>query len=355
MDKQKLYETLENNGQLAAVDLESLAHHYPYFTTVQHLLSKEYNEQRDHRFAGQMQRSAIAASSRKALRNYLLHTTRRTPETPTEREIEIVSLKFRAEEVNEIAEVPAPFIVDLTQEEIPDSIGSLVDQMIEEQPAAIITEEIWNIDWRETQEKEIIEEQEATTLEEKEPEPLVRAVEVYDSMDLNIISEAVNSSIQIEVSQTDDEKEDLPEATDEFAKWLWRKSQNKQSEESEEVEEQSSRESHWKEIDIAELFPSKPAADSQQKEHQRNLIDRFIRTEPRIVPGKVSEYESGNLAKDSLEEDPNLVSETMAQLFVRQGRIDKAKKIYKKLMALYPEKSIYFAAQLKNLDKTKKG
>jgi tetratricopeptide (TPR) repeat protein len=44
----------------------------------------------------------------------------------------------------------------------------------------------------------------------------------------------------------------------------------------------------------------------------------------------------------------------MAQLYARQGKLDKARKAYKKLIELYPEKSIYFAAQLKNLDKLKK-
>ena len=37
-----------------------------------------------------------------------------------------------------------------------------------------------------------------------------------------------------------------------------------------------------------------------------------------------------------------------------QGKFDKAKKAYRKLIELYPEKSVYFAAQLKNLDKPKK-
>ena len=91
-----------------------------------------------------------------------------------------------------------------------------------------------------------------------------------------------------------------------------------------------------------------PEPEEQKKE---DVIERFIQTEPQINRGKAIEYVAGNMAKESLEEDLNLVTETMAKLYVKQGKLDKARKAYKKLIELYPEKSIYFATQLKNLNK----
>ncbi len=88
--------------------------------------------------------------------------------------------------------------------------------------------------------------------------------------------------------------------------------------------------------------------NSHKKE---DVIERFIQTEPQINRGKAIEYVAGNMAKESLEEDLNLVTETMAKLYMKQGKLDKARKAYKKLIELYPEKSIYFATQLKNLNK----
>jgi hypothetical protein len=76
--------------------------------------------------------------------------------------------------------------------------------------------------------------------------------------------------------------------------------------------------------------------------------------EPRITPGKAADYSISDLAKESLEDDMEFVTETMAQLFVLQGKIDRAKKAFKKLMVLHPEKSVYFATQLKNIDRIKK-
>jgi hypothetical protein len=88
-----------------------------------------------------------------------------------------------------------------------------------------------------------------------------------------------------------------------------------------------------------------------EEKKKEDVIERFIQTEPQINRGKAIEYVAGNMAKESLEEDLNLVTETMAKLYVKQGKLDKARKAYKKLIELYPEKSIYFATQLKNLNK----
>ena len=90
-------------------------------------------------------------------------------------------------------------------------------------------------------------------------------------------------------------------------------------------------------------------------EVQKSIIDKFIQQQPKITPGKAAEYtNTQNLGKDSLEEDMTFVTETMAKLYAAQGKIDKAKKVYRQLIALHPEKSIYFAAQLKNLNQNKK-
>jgi hypothetical protein len=121
---------------------------------------------------------------------------------------------------------------------------------------------------------------------------------------------------------------------------------------------------HEAELDQTEELPafrSTPLSHGVQrirstdsKQHQRDLIDRFIHSEPQIARGKASEYQPGNLAKDSLEEDFSFVTETMAVLFAKQGKLDKARKAFRKLMEQHPEKSIYFAAQLKNLEQFKK-
>lgn len=73
------------------------------------------------------------------------------------------------------------------------------------------------------------------------------------------------------------------------------------------------------------------------------LIDRFLREEDlRIVASEEGPDGEVRLAPD-LEEEDEVVSEQLAEIYLAQGLSDKAIAIYRKLSLLNPEKSIYFA------------
>lgn len=83
------------------------------------------------------------------------------------------------------------------------------------------------------------------------------------------------------------------------------------------------------------------------------LIDAFLaRDDVRIGPIRDSFETTEEWAKQGLLEDPSLVTETMAKLYAQQGQMGRARKAYKLLALKYPEKSVYFAAQLKMLRNT---
>ncbi|MDD3878041.1 MAG: tetratricopeptide repeat protein [Bacteroidales bacterium] len=80
------------------------------------------------------------------------------------------------------------------------------------------------------------------------------------------------------------------------------------------------------------------------------IIDDFISVEPRIQPNK--DYNNDHdLSEKSVEDNLDLVSETLAQIYAKQGHTEKAIKTYEKLCIKYPEKSSYFAIQIENLKK----
>ena len=64
---------------------------------------------------------------------------------------------------------------------------------------------------------------------------------------------------------------------------------------------------------------------------------------------KKRKHQMLQVAVKSITENQEVVSETLAELLVRQGRYDKAIEMYKRLLLLFPEKSDYFASKIDNL------
>ena len=94
---------------------------------------------------------------------------------------------------------------------------------------------------------------------------------------------------------------------------------------------------------------SKPSSGVSSKD----LVENFIKNDPKITPGKSREYGLEDLAKESLVDNEEFVTETLAEIYASQGNISKAKRAFQLLSLKYPEKSIYFAARIKQLGKKK--
>lgn len=95
------------------------------------------------------------------------------------------------------------------------------------------------------------------------------------------------------------------------------------------------------------------------KLQHHDLIDSFIKSEEERIPGSglnIDMQETGDAPSYVHEEQPKSLgdsyfTETLAHIYVKQKRYEKALQIIKNLNLKYPEKNIYFADQIKFLEK----
>jgi len=86
----------------------------------------------------------------------------------------------------------------------------------------------------------------------------------------------------------------------------------------------------------------------RKQQSSENLIDKFIEQEPRISKLKREEFFSPvQSAEQSLIENDEIVTETLARVYLEQEHFDKAISAYEKLSLKYPQKNSFFANQIK--------
>jgi hypothetical protein len=87
-----------------------------------------------------------------------------------------------------------------------------------------------------------------------------------------------------------------------------------------------------------------------RKKIQSELIDKFITANPRIEPVRdKTDKPNDDLSRPFSEVRGELVTETLAKIYINQGYYSKAIDIYEKLSLKYPEKSSYFATQIQKV------
>lgn len=99
---------------------------------------------------------------------------------------------------------------------------------------------------------------------------------------------------------------------------------------------------------------SLPSVDNSKQDKIKSLIERFIQEDPsisRVQSTKNIHEDSQDLASKGIVKFRTPISETFANLLVKQGKIEKAIEVYDNLILKYPEKKIYFAGRIEELKK----
>ena len=82
------------------------------------------------------------------------------------------------------------------------------------------------------------------------------------------------------------------------------------------------------------------------------LIETFLRQKPRLTRpalAKTNTEAIADLAAPSTNAPPELVSESLARILARQGKLARAIEVYERLMVKHPEKMAYFATEIQSL------
>ncbi len=97
---------------------------------------------------------------------------------------------------------------------------------------------------------------------------------------------------------------------------------------------------------------SKTTKSNKKDDHdgvnQNELIDQFIKSNPSFKPAP-DKGEQSDLSVESSELPDDVGTEYLAEIFLNQGKKDKAIKIYNSLMLRFPEKKAYFAGRIKKI------
>jgi hypothetical protein len=105
-------------------------------------------------------------------------------------------------------------------------------------------------------------------------------------------------------------------------------------------------------IDEIAITKEELVVETEKQKEQILIIEKFIKIQPSISSAKEKSPEQNDLATIKTGEfTDNIVSETLVEILLKQGKKDKAVEVLKKLIWKFPQKKAYFAAQIEELKK----
>ena len=112
--------------------------------------------------------------------------------------------------------------------------------------------------------------------------------------------------------------------------------------------------SEWLKLTTAKpIVREKTKNLSNSKKPNSDLINKFIQENPKLKPSKSTvKYDNEeNLANQITYTSEALMTETLAKVYLQQNNYQKALQAYKILSLKYPEKSGFFADQIRAINK----
>lgn len=364
MNKAEFITLVDNPGNLDKshiAALKNIAADFPYFQANHMLLAKALYNENHYEFEKQLKATALLVPDRELLYRFLHDLQVEEPEQmiPSFEEETAV-----AEALPVIPEEPEVVIAEPEPEAEPE----LVQELVAREEAIMLPEEIMEEQREEAviipqPEPEEVPAYEPEPLHEELPEPVAQVAEVT-----HIVEEPPAKYESIKEEEAAEEPELLRHADEahSFTEWLMLSNKQPEAEpglpppviKAEEpvtpvTQEPVTEETVPPVATADDTTPSDTPAKSNIQDFE-SILDKFIRENPSISRPKTEFYKPANMARQSIEEDDELVTETLANIYYTQGAYKKAIRAYEKLCLIYPHKISYFAALIQKIKEENK-
>lgn len=335
----QLIQTPELPSAKHVAALKQVVADFPYFTVSQVLLAKALFNEKHYEYEKYLKQTALAVPDREVLYNYL-HNIK------TEKPVAVI-----VEPVKQ-AVIPAipvePVLVEEKTEQVP---------VVEEKSAEAAPELAAVLVTAQEPEAKAEESVEMITRVDEQPQPAEKPVSGNE-----LITDEIQET-QSETEEVTEQKTPEPVAesgslqTEEhsFMEWLQLagKQQTPQKQDKPAAEPVPL-------VTIKEEIPAPRLVEVTKEDIEEavaksnindfgNILDKFIKENPSISRPKAEFFNPVNMARQSVEEDDELVTETLANLLYKQGNLKKAIRAYEKLCLLYPSKMTYFATLIQKI------
>ncbi len=307
MNTEKLIALVQNPlllKDVELIELEKLVEVYSHFSVARVLLTKKMQQTQHLLLKKEIKKTAVSVPNRKLLYEFLYHKGLRKNIVKSE---EIATSKAYPEETGKALES------ELAPEETVSTFSKPVEIEATAQPVSSFSKPINLKDFGKKKASDI------------------------DILEQQIIGQTIEHVLSLEIEA---QNEILP--VKENSKPI---SDNK-----------SQKFSDWLNIldhDRLKTWRENPEEEKISAVNEADIINSFLQKDINIISPSNNEieYSPSNLARLSLVDDEDFVTETLANIYAEQGNLQKALTAYKKLLLKYPEKKTYFAARIEKIEK----
>ena len=356
---------------------------YPYFYTLRALLLYGLKKENHPSFEDYLNKTSIQSSNRVDLYHYI-------NSEPIKKETETIPLIIEDEKVEELVEnkINSEVSSDESTAKIVEQNNDtteVTDENIEENREQFVNNtEIISKDNSDDVNEDIVDEMIENDTEESELRT-DHVVDIISEDELNEVAEITNEVVEISTSKEDKTSiNDIANAVQQTSEIeliennsvkneveilvktieVIEESKPEVNDQKVQIGENNNSESTFSFTDWLKKVPSQSKTQKEIEEEQEiaereikyKLIDDFLEKNPKIVPMKKTDITPANTLSNlvqNTEEYSDLMTETLAQIYIEQKKYDKAIKAYKILILKYPEKNSLFANRIKEIENLK--